>query len=380
MRPFESSREHEGAMLPTPLTPPYGGSADNIESDSSNGRMLTTESDTSYTNQPFSLATPTSNSSMILDDPSEGYTPESRLLSEDMLDESDQDMSDGGAPLTTIPSHAEEMDAEEITPEATEMTNQYNLVGLHHDSHIQSSASLNPFLDNSDAPSEPAGSSFPYEGHLPLPETINTTDLPAVMSEVSQQLQHIQDGQEHGNLVPGLVEHHDMFINHNQSTSPPGSFVETFLPPDPLLEHNVAFEVFSINPSFSFDDNEGSDADHDFDNGADNDEVDNQFNMNFDNFLEDWVASQSRRAIDQPRTRGPSQAAVISHRLAQNLEPMRRCYLKGEECDIQRIDWKDLGVTRFESRQRRRVTYKNYTNLIYPNRPQLHVSLFVVVD
>ncbi|KAF7915764.1 hypothetical protein EAE99_010015 [Botrytis elliptica] len=304
-------------MLSTPLTPPYGDSTDNIENDSSNGRMLTGGSNSSYTNQPFALATPTSNSSMMFNESSEEYTPGGRSFSEDMMEESDQDMSDGGAPLTTMPSHAEEPTTD-MDPGDSENIYNNDPVALHNDSQYQSSANpfyTQSFLEEFDVPSELGGSLYPYGAYvpLPLPEAINTTDLPAVMSEVSQQLQHIQDGQEHGDSESAPDEHHDMFINHNQ--------------------------------------------------------IDSQSNMNFGVFLGDWATSFARRGTNNSK---PSQAAITAHILADDFEPMRRCDLQGEECDIQRIDWTDLGVTRLEARQRRRATYKNYTNLVYPNRPQLN--------
>ncbi|KAF7892630.1 uncharacterized protein EAF02_000168 [Botrytis sinoallii] len=304
-------------MLSTPLTPPYGDSTDNIENDSSNGRMLTGGSNSSYINQPFALATPTSNSSMMFNESSEEYTPGGRSFSEDMMEESDQDMSDGGAPLTTMPSHAEEPTTD-MDPGDSENIYNNDPVALHNDSQYQSSANpfyTQSFMEEFDVPSELGGSLYPYGAYvpLPLPEAINTTDLPAVMSEVSQQLQHIQDGQEHGDSESTPDEHHDMFINHNQ--------------------------------------------------------IDSQSNMNFGVFLGDWATSFARRGTNNSK---PSQAAITAHILADDFEPMRRCDLQGEECDIQRIDWTDLGVTRLEARQRRRATYKNYTNLVYPNRPQLN--------
>ncbi|TGO81761.1 hypothetical protein BPOR_1028g00030 [Botrytis porri] len=291
-------------MLSAPLTPPYGDSADNIENDSSNGRM-TGGSNSSYIHQPFALATPTSNSSMMFNDSSEEYTPGGRSFSDDMMEESDQDMSDGGAPLTTIPSHAEESAIDMDTGDSENIY--YNdPVGLHNDSQSANPFYTQDFLNEFDVPSEGGGSLYPYGAFipLPLPGAIDTTDLPAVMSEVSQQLQHIQDGQEHGDSESTPDEHHDI-----------------------------------------------------------------QFNMNFGNFLGDWATSFARRGTNNSK---PSQAAITAHILAENLEPMRRCDLQGEECDIQRIDWDDLGVTRLEARQRRRATYKNYTNLVYPNRPQLN--------
>ncbi|TGO74479.1 hypothetical protein BELL_0279g00020 [Botrytis elliptica] len=295
-------------MLSAPLTPPYGDSTDNIENDSSNGRMLTGGSNSSYTNQPFALATPTSNSSMMFNESSEEYTPGGRSFSEDMMEESDQDMSDGGAPLTTMPSHAEEPTTD-MDPGDSENIYNNDPVALHNDSQYQSSANpfyTQSFLEEFDVPSELGGSLYPYGAYvpLPLPEAINTTDLPAVMSEVSQQLQHIQDGQEHGDSESAPDEHHDI-----------------------------------------------------------------QSNMNFGVFLGDWATSFARRGTNNSK---PSQAAITAHILADDFEPMRRCDLQGEECDIQRIDWTDLGVTRLEARQRRRATYKNYTNLVYPNRPQLN--------
>ncbi|TGO15471.1 hypothetical protein BTUL_0040g00790 [Botrytis tulipae] len=434
-------------MLSAPLTPPYGDSADNIENDSTNGRMLTGGSDSSYTNQPFALATPTSTSSMMFNESSEEYTPGGRSFSEDMMEDSDQDMSDGGAPLTTIPSHAEEPTTD-MDPGDSENTYNNDPVGLHDDS--QSQLSANPFytqsfLEEFDMPSELGGSLYPYGAYipLPLPEAINTTDLPAVMSEVSQQLQHIQDGQEHGDSESAPDEHHDMFINHNQST-PPASYVQTILMPDSLFEedeslitwydlsaggallalaaileedeesvdqgidyvapHEVYHDADHVAPYKTDQDVDhvtpyetDQDADHvtpyetdqdvdhviphendlDINHDAHNlDEtvanqaqVDRQSNMNFGGFLRDWATSFARRGTNNSK---PSQAAITAHILAENFEPMRRCDLQGEECDIQRIDWTDLGVTRLEARQRRRAIYKNYTNLVYPNRPQLN--------
>ncbi|CAD6448041.1 ee698df4-0457-4e18-8f18-a4034454f35a [Sclerotinia trifoliorum] len=307
-------------MLPTPLTPPYGSSADNIENDSSSGRILPDAPETPHTNHPLSLATPTSNSSMIPNGPNEAYTPGTRSFPEDMMEESDQDMSDGGAPLTTIASHAEELNTA-MEAVGSEIMGQYNLVGPHHHPQIQSLT--NPFstqtsLGELDVPSGPGGSSSQHEGDTPLPllEANSTTDFPAVMSGVLQQLQHIQDGQEHGDFESASDEHHDTFINHNQ--------------------------------------------------------IDNQFNMNLGDFLSDWATTVPRKVAGQSKRGVPSQAAITSHILARDLMPMRRCDLQGDDCDIQRIDWKDLGVTRLEARQRRRATYKNYTNLIYPNRPLLY--------
>ncbi|ESZ92370.1 hypothetical protein SBOR_7225 [Sclerotinia borealis F-4128] len=382
-------------MLPTPFTPSNEHSADNNENASSNGRTLTGESGTSYTNQLFALATPTSNSSMILTNHGDTYTSGSRSFSEDVLEESDQDMSDGGVPLTMTSSYAEDLNAEMDAVDA-EIMGQENLVGLHPDPPFQFTTDSSYTYHVLNEPNFPlqlgGGSSYLSEGHIPVLEPTNTTDLPAVMSNFLQQLQHIQDGQEHGEFESAPDEHHDMFINHNQSI-PPFAFLDfhnPFLMRAQLdMWHNsdVQATVSQSDVQFSSplneagDDDQESDVDHDVDHDIDHDagidadqpEVDNQLNMNFGNFLEDWASSLARRGANQTRTRGPpSQTAINSHCLADNIEPVRRCDLQGEECDIQRINWKDLGVTRLEARQRRRITYKNYTTLIYPNRPQLH--------
>ncbi|EDO01780.1 hypothetical protein SS1G_04255 [Sclerotinia sclerotiorum 1980 UF-70] len=336
---------------------------------------------------------------MILNGPSGAYTPGSRSFPEDMMEESDQDMSDGGAPLTTIPSHAEQLNAA-MEAVGSGIMGQYILGGTHHHLQIQSlpnSFSTQTSLGELDVPTGVGGNSFPYEGDTPLPllEVNNTTDLPAVMSEVSQQLQHIQDGQEHGDFESAPDEHYDTFINHNQSTLPPASFVNDFLMPDPplLVEGDLALLdeetpiILSAGPEsngqgpdvnqgleYVIDPDIDYDADHDVDTDADADvaQVDSQLNMNLGDFLSDWATTVPRRVPGHSKKGVPSQAAITSHILARDLMPMRRCDLQGDDCDIQRIDWKDLGVTRLEARQRRRATYKNYTNLIYPNRPQLY--------
>ncbi|KAB8302854.1 hypothetical protein EYC80_006189 [Monilinia laxa] len=324
-------------------------SADHIENDSSNGRALIGQPNPSYTNQPFALATPTT-PSMIFSDPNEVHTSGNRSISGDLMEESDQDMSDGGAPLSL---GIEESNSEMETVD-DEIMGLENMVGLHYDSHSQ--PATNPFYtygfsDGPHPPLEPGAISHLPEIHTPMLESINTTDLPAVMSEVSQQLQDIQDGQEHGGFELAPDEHHDLFINHNESTTPFDSlnFPDNFLT-QPSISQGISFgpastvaelEMWTTTTPIEAESIE-------------------------------WAISPARRSPNQPRARAPLQSATTSHCVASNLEPLRRCDLQGEECDIQRINWKDLGVTRLQARQRRQITYKNYTNLIYPNRPQLH--------
>lgn len=71
------------------------------------------------------------------------------------------------------------------------------------------------------------------------------------------------------------------------------------------------------------------------------------------------------RKGEEPRRRphGPHISEVISQRHASDLEPVEQSDLKGDECDIQGLNWKQLGVSRLEAKQKRRETYKNYLNI-----------------
>lgn len=85
-------------------------------------------------------------------------------------------------------------------------------------------------------------------------------------------------------------------------------------------------------------------------------------NYNLVDFLHNW-ARQSRGLSGLPRERGrypwPSRIHELSSR---PLTHIQYADLNGDQCDLQGLDWDDLGVTRKEARERRLLTYNNYVN------------------
>ncbi|KAK0703789.1 WD40-repeat-containing domain protein [Lasiosphaeria miniovina] len=85
-------------------------------------------------------------------------------------------------------------------------------------------------------------------------------------------------------------------------------------------------------------------------------------NYRLTDFLHQW-ARQSRLLPGMSRERGrypwPSR---ISDMASKPLDHVQYGDLEGDQCDLQGIDWEDLGVTRKEARERRLLTYNNYTN------------------
>lgn len=80
-------------------------------------------------------------------------------------------------------------------------------------------------------------------------------------------------------------------------------------------------------------------------------------NLSFVDFLRFWA--ESGRA-----GKAPSTARVLAQFRPTGPAPMQVCYeqLRGDKCDLQGIDWEDLGVSRRLARDRRKSTYRNYTN------------------
>jgi hypothetical protein len=395
-------------MLPNPLTPPNEYSAEAIETEADNGTTTTVISGSNdYTSHQF--ATPMSSGGMG-SEPAEGCeSMEERSDTHDMSDE-DQDMSDGGAELTMTLSHAEELNAELDLLDA-EVMGHDNLVGLFPETHYPSitenqfqysSSYTNPdhYSDESLVQPEEGADVF-------MQGTADTTNLPTSLSAVSLQLQHIQDGQEHeesaeaaevfhgtaftNNSTPSIllpffslqaasnfsfgnapqadfVSLEEMTISHASAgpTNPP-QLGTTALPAfgtvvSPLNTHlNVAqsFPISFLN--FQLENN----------SDADPNEVDDQSNLGLGEFLYNWGVSTSVSEESKKRPRGPALPALYKQR-SQELAPVQVEDLQGDKCDIQRIDWKELGVSRLEARQMRRSTYRNYTNLRFSY--QWHVS------
>jgi hypothetical protein len=406
-------------MLLDPLTPPQDHSTPPSGNGTYNGNGVTSSmGSNSHNTTGHSTATeanifaPTPVSTMGLESREERAESAEHVDSYDSTDE-DQDMSDGGAALTIALSHAEALNAELDLLDA-EVMGPDNFNGLHLETDF-------PSMDDEDnmfhyADSFP--SSNPYALHsLHSPEAqedvmeddpIITPDLPTTMSEVSQHLQHIQDGQEHVELDMAADDQHGTFTNNSthpfllpyvpqfqtmqgsagtqqtadhvslsalsSAQSTPGIPLQPPLawsnetPAHPTTTNGLMPPQNPQNPShLSFVDiiwEEESDADQN--------EVEDQSNLSLGDFLYNWGMSASRNDETRRRNRGPMLPAIHRQRFAENLDPMRRCDLQGELCDIQRINWAELGVSRLEARQMRRQTYINYTNvrLAY----QWHVS------
>ncbi|PVH85823.1 WD40 repeat-like protein, partial [Cadophora sp. DSE1049] len=306
----------------------------------------------------------------------------------------DQDMSDGGATLTMTLSHAEALNNEMDMLDA-ELMGHNNMMDLSGVDPYNPELYFNGIPDN-DPPSPWSTSDGVQQPQIsPIP-----ANVPPAMSEISQVLQHLQDGQngqEHAEIADGADDLHGEHLQHStpsillpffqnfQSSSVsiggtvpsyvsmsqiasatlpttqqawPGS-LEAWTNPSQVLPQVAQAAPNPILPHIAVTDfDEMSDADHP--------EVEDQFNLTLANFLQSWGTSASssnaRNADFRHRARGPSLASLHEQRL-ERPKPMERSDLQGERCDIQRINWESLGVSRSMARQQRRATYRNYTNL-----------------
>ncbi|KAF8866600.1 WD40 repeat-like protein [Acephala macrosclerotiorum] len=99
---------------------------------------------------------------------------------------------------------------------------------------------------------------------------------------------------------------------------------------------------------------------------ADQNEVEEPFNLSLPDFLYNWGMSAEANGDARRLRKGPN-LSVLSKQRVEQLTPMQRKDLDGERCDFQRINWEELGVSRLEARQMRRNSYRNYQNLRYTN-------------
>jgi hypothetical protein len=336
---------------------------------------------------------------------------EERSDTHDMSDE-DQDMSDGGAELAMTLSHAEELNAELDLLDA-EVMGHDNLVGLFPETHYPS-ITENQFQYSSSLPNPDHYSDEslhqPEEGaDVFMQGTADTTNLPTSLSAVSLQLQHFQDAPEHeesaetaeaflihgtafiNNSTPSIplpffslqagsnfsfgnapqadfVSLEEMILSHASAeptnntqlgTTAPPAFGIVVSPPHTHLNVAQSFPISFLN--FPLENNSDTDPN----------EVDDQSNLGLWEFLYNWGVSTSVSEESKKRPRGPALPALYRQR-SQELAPVQIEDLQGDKCDIQRIDWKELGVSRLEARQMRRSTYRNYTNLRFSY--QWHVS------
>ncbi|KAK3330220.1 WD40-repeat-containing domain protein [Apodospora peruviana] len=86
-------------------------------------------------------------------------------------------------------------------------------------------------------------------------------------------------------------------------------------------------------------------------------------NNGLTDFLHSWARS-SRTSPTFARERGrfpwPNRINDLTHRQVARIKYED---LGGDCCDLQGIDWEDIGVTRREARERRFLTYNNYVNM-----------------
>ncbi|RDL36800.1 uncharacterized protein BP5553_06152 [Venustampulla echinocandica] len=305
-----------------PLTPLQQGPP--IQQDLDNGTKLAMDLDT-HSSQATAYAQPISNIGSDLDnswDDRVNMEEPSHAYPHDATDD-DEDMSEGGAPLTTAFSHSDLLNAEMDMIDADIMGSE-NLAQVYMDPHFDSmSDNENDLHYPNTYPNTFHNPGQPYHNtHDDSDESLDTTQaegmsmppdgsgLPAAMSELSQQLQHLQEGQEQ-------------------------------------------FEVV-VNEQM----------------GGHMNNMEDHWNLSLGDFLYSWGLTVSQQE-ERRRQRGPNLGAVHHQRILDDLEPVRCSDLRGELCDIQRINWAELGVSRQEATQMRRHTYHNYTNVPCP-RNQRH--------
>lgn len=88
-------------------------------------------------------------------------------------------------------------------------------------------------------------------------------------------------------------------------------------------------------------------------------------------FLQNWAGAPPTRQLSRERWRFPWMKR-ITEQASRQLTTIRYDNLEGEQCDFQGLDWDDLGVPRRDARERRLLTYTNYTN--EPGSDKWHVS------
>lgn len=398
-------------MLSNPLTPPQefsAGSNSNIDDS-----VVLSPFSSEYPDQQF--ATPVSNANMGLEGQDERQNMEDNTNSYEISD--DDQNSSGGADLVMAASHAEQLNAELDTMDADIMGSE-NLAGLHMDENPN--AHFNEYVSYSnDEHMEPDfdhGSHYPEnpEGYAPndFPESAHSFNLPTTMSAVSLQLQQMQDGQGHIDFMGA----DDMHIDTNNSITSIllplfSSFNATSFGSSLALQadhvslaqishlnhipasansttvsHFGPLQDWTLLPSpgamvstqgqptfFQFNSADVLDDMSD----ADDIEVEDQYNAALGDFLYDWGASFSQPEDNRKHgSRGPVLAALRKQRLERPM-PVQRNDLQGERCDIQRINWEELGVTRLEAKLRRRRSYKNYSSVMMPREEPHRVSLLI---
>jgi hypothetical protein len=305
--------------------------------------------------------------------------------------EDDEDMSstDGGVQIGLNSAHAHHLNAEMDMVDA-EVMGPYNLAAIATSSAFQTDIDQ---LDNvstlmvTDGPVSHWVGDYPGDG---LPQSLHAQDP---MSEVSLQLQHIQDGQEQGELEISSIQHGSSL---SQSTDSISSLQNHTVPEDgqevyhylyqlasnaaqldgvPAASHG-SFSVNNLDHSIltdylgaDWDPNEDAEDDED-ETQANSLHVQDQLNLTLRDFLYTWGVCVTRNPCAKKRKRGPN-LVYLDKLNGDKPNEVLRSNLLGDHCDFQGIDWTKLDVSRKDARNMRIRTYKNYTNTKLPSQ---HVS------
>lgn len=94
-------------------------------------------------------------------------------------------------------------------------------------------------------------------------------------------------------------------------------------------------------------------------------------NYNLADFIRVWAWQNGVwQGVSRERGRYPW-LDRISPQISKDLSRIEYQDLEGDSCDVQGMNWDDLGVTRSEARERRLLTYKNYVNIPRSDRWQV---------
>lgn len=354
-------------MLPNPLTPPPDNSHDVQPNHNPNHNSFSPAP-----SDPL-FATPISNHDMGLDtsdsrSESAKERSEGELEEEDTLDMSDEDMEDGGAALTLTESNVQQLEYTmgtlETQPLGTEIFH-----GLSHPLGSSSQLAGDDFLYSDSFP--PPQDEEDMDDHSDSENEVQNPGVPATIIEVSQQLQQLQNVQEHTD-PQDAPEGQNTVINNSITPFyfPPHLNMATFpfpdegqffsmadfaavnsLPVAATLSQNAPhlWSTEGDTPSPVSDiyiPNHSLQMEHLLqqqqivwgEGDADQNEVEDNINFSLGDFLYDWGARATALQVTDARkkAKGPSIPELHAQRFPDSLPPVRRKDLQGEQCDIQR--------------------------------------------
>jgi hypothetical protein len=334
-------------------------------------------------------------------------------------------MSEGGAPLSLglteedamsmSPQYAPELEAEMGMLDA-EVMGQVDLDELYLGSHSQDLTMVTdpPFIlsASSQVPAQPSVDDFEDDMLYDELDPAEASNGPAAMMEVSLQLEHLQGAHEIVDFLGAAVMQHGNAADHSipppllptlssagfDSSEEPSEedaaqAAGLALAPLGLLfpgshggfatsagagssppnqgNQSVIFHVYNL--AMLWDDNVSE---------ANESAVEDHDNLCFVDFLRAWERTYSdEHGLHGPAkktARVPTLPAILRQTTPRGLEPVVRSDLQGDACDIQGINWKELGVSRLEAKKMRKRTYKNYTNLRLPAHWQVGSPVHLV--